>query len=218
MRLRGPRIGRGDNTDQLSFRSSSVLTALRAPNVRFPTLRAAHCCCRRCCCCSGACLPALPTALTPPTSSYQIIDAIVIYPPLLLRRISRASHFFNAPGGDRTWTADSKVITLNLYTMETYNICVLSMSTTTADKNCNVVANYPGDIWIHPHARTGTRGAAPRLQPASKKNLFGSAFFFFNAPDGDRTLSLPPESLVLTFTPSRCQFHVCIMIWPIDGP
>ena len=34
-----PRIGRGDNTDQLSFRSSSVLTALRAPNVRFPTLR-----------------------------------------------------------------------------------------------------------------------------------------------------------------------------------
>ena len=89
-----PRIGRGDNTDQLSFRSSSVLTALRAPNVRFPTLRAAHCCCRRCCCCSGACLPALPTALTPPTSSYQIIDAIVIYPPLLLRRISRGSHFF----------------------------------------------------------------------------------------------------------------------------
>ena len=32
------RIGRRDNTDQLSIRSSSVLTALIAPNVRFPTL------------------------------------------------------------------------------------------------------------------------------------------------------------------------------------
>ena len=36
-----PRIGRGENNDQFSIRSSSVLTALRAPNVRFPTLRAA---------------------------------------------------------------------------------------------------------------------------------------------------------------------------------
>ena len=36
-----PRISRGENTDQFSIRSSSVLTALRAPNVRFPTLRAA---------------------------------------------------------------------------------------------------------------------------------------------------------------------------------
>ena len=75
-----PRIGRGDNTDQLSFRSSSVLTALRAPNVRFPTLRAAAAA-------AAACLPALPTALSPPTSSYQIVDAIFIYPPFLLRRI-----------------------------------------------------------------------------------------------------------------------------------
>ena len=33
-----PRISRGENTDQFSIRSSSVLTALRAPNVRFPTL------------------------------------------------------------------------------------------------------------------------------------------------------------------------------------
>ena len=62
MRLRGPRIGRGDNTDQLSFRSSSVLTALRAPNVRFPTLRAAHCCCRCCCWCMPACLANCPNA------------------------------------------------------------------------------------------------------------------------------------------------------------
>ena len=38
-----PRISRGENTDQFSIRSSSVLTALRAPNVRFPTLRAAAC-------------------------------------------------------------------------------------------------------------------------------------------------------------------------------
>ena len=92
-----PRIGRGDNTDQLSFRSSSVLTALRAPNVRFPTLCAAHCCCR-CCCFYGACLPALPTALSPPTSSCQIVDAICIYPFSLLRRICWGSHFFQRSG------------------------------------------------------------------------------------------------------------------------
>ena len=38
------RIGRRDNTDQLSIRSSSVLTALIAPNVRFPTLSYASRC------------------------------------------------------------------------------------------------------------------------------------------------------------------------------
>ena len=51
-----PRIRRGENTDQFSIRSSSVLTALRAPNVRFPTLRAALRCCCCCCCCLSACL------------------------------------------------------------------------------------------------------------------------------------------------------------------
>ena len=38
------RIGRRDNTDQLSIRSSSVLTALIAPNVRFSTLSYASRC------------------------------------------------------------------------------------------------------------------------------------------------------------------------------
>ena len=89
-----PRIGRGDNTDQLSFRSSSVLTALRAPNVRFPTL----CALRFTLYASGACLPALPTALSPPTSSCQIVDAICIYPFSLLRRICWGSHFFQRSG------------------------------------------------------------------------------------------------------------------------
>ena len=52
--VESPRISRGENTDQFSIRSSSVLTALRAPNVRFPTLRAVLRCC--CCCCLSACL------------------------------------------------------------------------------------------------------------------------------------------------------------------
>ena len=47
---------------------------------------------------SGACLPALPTALSPPTSSCQIVDAICIYPFSLLRRICWGSHFFQRSG------------------------------------------------------------------------------------------------------------------------
>ena len=51
------RIGRRDNTDQLSIRSSSVLTALIAPNVRFPTLSYASRCALLLLLLHASCLP-----------------------------------------------------------------------------------------------------------------------------------------------------------------
>ena len=85
-----PRISRGENTDQFSIRSSSVLTALRAPNVRFPTLRHALLLTLLL---LPACLPTLPTALSRPTSSYEILDAISMYALLFQEELLRQTFF-----------------------------------------------------------------------------------------------------------------------------
>ena len=62
--------------------------------MRFPTLRAAAAAAAAAAA-PGPCLPALPTALSPPKYSYQIVDAIFIYPPLVLRKICWGSPFFS---------------------------------------------------------------------------------------------------------------------------
>ena len=132
-----PRISRGENTDQFSIRSSSVLTALRAPNVRFPTLRHALLLPLLL---LPACLPTLPTALSRPMSFYEILDAISIY-ALFFKKNFGGRVFFNAPSGHRTPIANYGGICLIPYTTEAQQKTVLSKYNNIAHNNCNLFAH-----------------------------------------------------------------------------
>ena len=101
------RIGRRDNTDQLSIRSSSVLTALIAPNVRFPTLSyASRCALRAAAAAAAACkLSALPTKPSLPKTFSFIFCTIRICAFFHSRKSDHNRHLRHAPDEVRTWVA-----------------------------------------------------------------------------------------------------------------
>ena len=132
-----PRISRGENTDQFSIRSSSVLTALRAPNVRFPTLRHALLLLLllllpACLLCQlpyrGRCLP----------MKYLMQFR---FTPFFFKKNFGGRVFFNAPSGHRTPIANSGGICLIPYTTEAQQLTVLSKYNNTAHNNCNLFAH-----------------------------------------------------------------------------
>ena len=90
-----PRISRGENTDQFSIRSSSVLTALIGSKVEvsyaLPPSR-----CRRCCMHAAA----LPTVPLPPGFYYQILD-VIDFTPLFIQQ--EVIDIFNVPTTRHPW-------------------------------------------------------------------------------------------------------------------
>ena len=113
------RIGRRDNTDQLSIRSYSVLTALIAPNVRFPTLSYALRCGLRA---AAACnLSALPTKPSLPKTFSFIFCTICICALFQSRKSDQNRYFRRAPDEVRTWVAQ---VTDAVLTTKPSELCV----------------------------------------------------------------------------------------------
>ena len=182
-----PRIRRGENTDQFSIRSSSVLTALRAPNVRFPTLRPALLLLLLLL--LLACLPAyLPCQL--PYRGRRLAMKYLMqfrFTPFFFKKNSRGRISFQC-----SWWAsnpDRKVQWLKSYPLH-YSVTVLSMYNNIAHNNCSLFAHNCGDISIHQLALKGARGVAPG-QPGFKNIHLGFLVFLPKVRPGTCSRAAP---------------------------